>query len=74
MLEQSRRGAGVSGFEKAKFFKLAWDLCGSEFGARHALYEMNYAGERSALLAGIQREYGRKQYYTDHLNKFLEGL
>ncbi len=74
VLEQSLRGAGVSGFEKAKIFKLAWDLCGSEFGARHALYEMNYAGERSALLAGIQREYGRKQYYVEHLNRFLEGL
>ncbi len=74
VLEQSLRGAGVSGFEKAKIFKLAWDICGSEFGARHTLYEMNYAGERGALLAGIQREYSRKQYYTDHLNGFLEGL
>ena len=73
-LEQSLRGAGISGREKTKIFKLAWDVCGSEFGARHALYEMNYAGERSALLAGIQREYSRKAYYTDQLNKFLEGL
>ena len=73
-LEQSLRGAGISGREKTKIFKLAWDVCGSEFGARHALYEMNYAGEHSALLAGIQREYSRKAYYTDHLNKFLEGL
>ena len=24
--------------------KLLWDAIGSEFGARHELYEMNYAG------------------------------
>jgi len=73
-LERSLRGAGVSGLDKAKLFKLAWDICGSAFGARHELYEMNYAGERSALMAGIQREYGRKKYYTDQLDRFLEEL
>ncbi|MSR14174.1 MAG: 4-hydroxyphenylacetate 3-monooxygenase [Gammaproteobacteria bacterium] len=73
-LERSLRGANSSGRDKAKLFKLAWDVCGSEFGARHELYEMNYAGERSALLAGIQREYGRKAYYSAFLDKFLEDL
>lgn len=71
-LERSLRGAnGISGLDKARLFKLAWDLCGTEFGARHELYEMNYAGERGALLAGIQREYGRRQYYLDHLARFM---
>jgi len=73
-LERSLRGADVSGQDKAQLFKLAWDLCGTEFGARHELYEMNYAGERSALLAGVQREYGRKQYYLDHLDRFMGSL
>ncbi|HMM77308.1 MAG TPA: 4-hydroxyphenylacetate 3-hydroxylase N-terminal domain-containing protein [Gammaproteobacteria bacterium] len=74
-LERSLRGAnGISGLDKAQLFKLAWDLCGTEFGARHELYEMNYAGERSALLAGMQREYGRKQHYLDHLDRFMEAL
>ena len=72
-LERSLRGAGVSGQEKARVFKLAWDLCGTGFGARHELYEMNYAGERGALLAGIQREYGRKQYYAAQLDRLLEA-
>lgn len=72
-LERSLRGAGVSGQEKARVFKLAWDLCGTGFGARHELYEMNYAGERGALLAGIQREYGRKQYYSAQLDRLLEA-
>ncbi len=73
-LEKSLRGAGVSGRDKAVLYKLAWDICGSEFGARHELYEMNYAGERGALLAGIQREYARKGYYLDHLKRLVEGL
>ncbi|MGH8596473.1 MAG: 4-hydroxyphenylacetate 3-hydroxylase C-terminal domain-containing protein, partial [Gammaproteobacteria bacterium] len=73
-LERSLRGANITGRDKAKLFKLAWDVCGSEFGARHELYEINYAGERSALLAGIQREYGRKKHYSAFLDKFLEAI
>tara|TARA_R110002096_G_scaffold61775_1_gene153421 strand:- start:1849 stop:3300 length:1452 start_codon:yes stop_codon:yes gene_type:complete len=73
-LEKSLAGAGISGRDKSALMKLAWDLCGSEFGARHELYEMNYAGERSALLAGIQREYSRAGHYRDHLTAFMEGL
>ncbi len=73
-LERSLRGADINGQDKAQLFKLAWDLCGTEFGARHELYEMNYAGERGALLAGVQREYGRKQYYVDHLERFMGSL
>lgn len=73
-IERALRGAQISGVDKTQLLKLAWDLCGSEFGARHELYEKNYAGERSALLAGIQREYGRKQACLDYLDAFLEGL
>ena len=73
-MEKALRGADVSGVRKTQLLKLAWDICGSEFGARHLLYEMNYAGERSALLAGVQREYGRKQDWLDYLDQFLEAL
>jgi len=27
-----------------KFYKLAWDIIGSEFGSRHTQYEMFYSG------------------------------
>lgn len=73
-IEKALRGAGVDGERKTQLLKLAWDVCGSEFGARHELYEMNYAGERSALLAGVEREYGRKQDWLDYLDNFLEAL
>ncbi|MEH6542941.1 MAG: 4-hydroxyphenylacetate 3-hydroxylase N-terminal domain-containing protein [Porticoccaceae bacterium] len=73
-LERSLRGAGISGLKKAELMKLAWDLCGSEFGSRHELYEKNYAGERRMVLAGIHREYSRKKQRTDHLDNFMESL
>ena len=36
--------------------------------------KMNYAGERGALLAGVQREYPRRDDYLAHLDAFLDGL
>jgi 4-hydroxyphenylacetate 3-monooxygenase len=30
--------------ERIKIMKLLWDAIGTEFGARHELYEMNYSG------------------------------
>jgi len=73
-LAKSLQGADIDGLGKTRLMKLAWDLCGSEFGARHELYEMNYAGERSALLAGVHREYPRRQSCDDHLDAFLHSL
>ena len=73
-IERALRGVNMSGVEKAQLLKLAWDVAGSEFGARHELYEMNYAGDRSALMAGIQREYPRKAEWQEYLTRFLEAL
>ena len=73
-IEKALRGASINGREKTQLLKIAWDLCGSEFGARHELYEKNYAGERGALLAGIKREYLRKEFHLGHFDEFLEAL
>ena len=73
-IEKALRGAAISGQEKTQLLKVAWDLCGSEFGSRHELYEKNYAGERGALLMGVQREYYRKDDHLGHFNEFLEAL
>jgi anthranilate 3-monooxygenase (FAD)/4-hydroxyphenylacetate 3-monooxygenase len=73
-IERALRGAGIDGRTRTQLLKLAWDVCGSEFGARHELYEMNYAGERGALLASIQREYARKQHHLEYLARFLADL
>ncbi len=44
-LEKYVRGSnGIDYKARIKTMKLLWDAVGSEFGARHELYEMNYAG------------------------------
>lgn len=44
-LDRFYRGSnGYGSLEKIKLIKLLWDALGSEFGARHALYEQNYTG------------------------------
>lgn len=40
----TQRSPAVSSYERVKFFKLAWDAVGSEFGSRHLQYEMFYSG------------------------------
>jgi 4-hydroxyphenylacetate 3-monooxygenase len=45
LLDQYVRGShGVDAMERVKIMKLLWDCVGAEFGGRHELYEMNYAG------------------------------
>src|ERR1700736_1407486 len=39
-----RGSGGVSAVERVKLMKLLWVSIGSEFGARHELYEINYSG------------------------------
>jgi 4-hydroxyphenylacetate 3-monooxygenase len=44
-LDKYLRGSGGYDAEgRVKLMKLLWDAIGSEFGARHELYEINYAG------------------------------
>lgn len=38
------RGAQMPALDRIKVWKLAWDTIGSEFGARHELFERTYAG------------------------------
>ncbi len=58
-LEKYYRGARISAQEKVALFKLAWDLVGSDFGSRHTLYELYYAGDPSMLMAGFHREFDK---------------
>jgi 4-hydroxyphenylacetate 3-monooxygenase len=39
-----RGSYGIGAEERVKIMKLLWDAVGTEFGGRHELYEMNYAG------------------------------
>jgi 4-hydroxyphenylacetate 3-monooxygenase len=49
-LDKYVRGSnGVDALDRMKIMKLLWDAMGSEFGGRHALYEMNYAGNHEQI-------------------------
>jgi Aromatic ring hydroxylase len=59
-LAQYVRGSNDMGHvERIKIMKLLWDATGTEFGGRHALYELNYAGApeevRLQVLKGAER-------------------
>jgi anthranilate 3-monooxygenase (FAD)/4-hydroxyphenylacetate 3-monooxygenase len=43
---------GISSVDRARLFKLAWDLAGEAFGARLVQYERYYAGDPVRTLAG----------------------
>ena len=44
-----RGSNGIDHLQRIKTMKLLWDAIGSEFGARHELYEMNYAGSNELI-------------------------
>ncbi len=44
-----RGSHGIGYRERIKVMKLLWDAIGTEFGGRHELYEMNYAGNHEDI-------------------------
>src|SRR2546429_5070894 len=44
-----RGSHGIGYKERIKVLKLLWDAVGTEFGGRHELYEMNYAGNHEDI-------------------------
>jgi 4-hydroxyphenylacetate 3-monooxygenase len=44
-----RGSHGIGYRERIKVMKLLWDAVGTEFGGRHELYEMNYAGNHEDI-------------------------
>ena len=44
LIEKTQQSPAANSHDRVKFYKLAWDAVGSEFGSRHTQYEMFYAG------------------------------
>jgi 4-hydroxyphenylacetate 3-monooxygenase len=44
LIEKTQQSPNANSHDRVKFYKLAWDAVGSEFGSRHQQYEMFYAG------------------------------
>ncbi len=43
------QGATISGPERVRLFRLAWDLIGTQFGSRQELYERFFNGDPTVL-------------------------
>nr|WP_283812391.1 4-hydroxyphenylacetate 3-hydroxylase C-terminal domain-containing protein [Bradyrhizobium sp. USDA 3458] len=44
LIDQTQQSPKANSHDRVKFYKLAWDAVGSEFGSHHQQYEMFYAG------------------------------
>ncbi len=56
-VERYVRSSGFTSEEHIKLYRLAWDVIGSEFAARHHQYEMFYAGAPSVSKGHAFRNY-----------------
>jgi 4-hydroxyphenylacetate 3-monooxygenase len=72
-LDRFVRGSNnYSSEERVKLIKLLWDAIGTEFGARHELYEVNYSGSHE----DIRRQalaYATVSGTCDQLKAFAES-
>ena len=65
LLDKYYRGSSSSAEERVKLFKLIWDAIGTEFGARHELYEINYSGNHEQIRLDIANVSRRKGILAD---------
>ena len=69
LIDKTQQSPAGNAEEKVKFYKLAWDALGSEFGSRHTQYEMFYAG------AGfVTRNHSFRCYDWDRAAGMVDGL
>jgi len=61
--------ATCSALDRMKLFRLAWDLLGSEFAARHQQYEKFYAGP-----SFVVRDHSYRECPWDHFTGIVDGL
>ena len=57
IIEKTQQSPVTDSQGRVKFFRLAWDALGSEFGSRHVQYEMFYAGASFVTKAHCFRTY-----------------
>lgn len=67
-----RGSNGIGHVERIKIMKLLWDAIGSEFGARHELYELNYAGSHE-LVRLFPLQHATATGVTKQLETFAEA-
>ena len=70
-IDRFYRGSTGSAEDRIKLFKLLWDAVGSEFGARHTLYERNYGGNHEQVRLDVLDFAGRRGR-LDEMNALVD--
>lgn len=71
-LDRYLRGSnGKTGLDRSKTMKLLWDAVGSEFAARHELYELNYFGQPEVAHLTLN-ELAKSDGTLDHAHHLVE--
>jgi 4-hydroxyphenylacetate 3-monooxygenase len=60
LIDRFYRGSTGDAHDRIKLFKLLWDAVGTEFGARHEWYEINYAGNQEQMRLDMARFAGAR--------------
>jgi 4-hydroxyphenylacetate 3-monooxygenase len=71
LIDRFYRGSTGSAHDRIKLFKLLWDAIGSEFGARHTLYERNYGGNHEQVRLDVL-SFARVRGRLDELHALVE--
>ncbi|MGH3341471.1 MAG: 4-hydroxyphenylacetate 3-hydroxylase family protein [Carbonactinosporaceae bacterium] len=71
VIDRFYRGSDSSAEERIKLFKLVWDAIGTEFGARHELYERNYSGNTEQIRLDALN-WARRRGHLEELTGFAQ--
>ncbi len=69
LIQKTQRSPALESKDKVKLFKLAWDAVGTEFGSRHAQYELFYSGGEL-----VTRGRSFNNYDWDTVTGMVDGL
>jgi 4-hydroxyphenylacetate 3-monooxygenase len=72
LIDKYYRGSSGTAEERVKLFKLIWDAIGTEFGARHELYEINYSGNHEQVRMDVVN-FSKRNHLVDQFTAIAES-
>jgi 4-hydroxyphenylacetate 3-monooxygenase len=72
LIDRYYRGSEGNAHDRVKLFKLIWDAVGSEFGSRHAWYEVNYGGNQDQIRLDVLR-FAQIRGLADSFDELVES-
>jgi 4-hydroxyphenylacetate 3-monooxygenase len=69
LIDRTQQSPKANSHDRVKFYKLAWDAVGSEFGSRHQQYEMFYSGATF-----VTKGHSYRTYDWGAAEKLVQGM